>query len=87
MPRKKVRDPVNVQRGARLRSLREKLDLTQEQMAAECGVSHGTYNNWETGYGRISIDGLERIREKWGLPTDYVLFGDYPLDPRRRQAG
>jgi transcriptional regulator with XRE-family HTH domain len=36
--------------GSELRSAREKLGLTQEQLAAEFGYAKQAIGNWETGY-------------------------------------
>jgi putative transcriptional regulator len=34
---------------ALIKALRRRLELTQEQFAAEVGVTYGTVNNWENG--------------------------------------
>lgn len=35
--------------GAKVRKRREKKGLTQDQLAAACGVTNGTVRNWENG--------------------------------------
>ena len=32
-----------------IKTLRQRLELTQEQFAAKVGVTYGTVNNWENG--------------------------------------
>jgi DNA-binding transcriptional regulator YiaG len=45
-----------------LRSLREKLGLSQEQFAQRLGVTWSTVNRWENGKGKPSPLAREKLR-------------------------
>ena len=46
-----------------VRKLREKMGLTQEQFAAEVGVTFATVNRWESGKAQPSPLARRRISE------------------------
>ena len=46
-----------------IRELRAKLGLTQEQFAAQVGVTWSTVNRWENGRGKPSPLAMRRIEE------------------------
>ena len=54
----------------RIRELRDKLDLTQEQFAAKVGVTWSTVNRWENGRGKPSPLAMRRIEELLGKDID-----------------
>ncbi|MBN2136688.1 MAG: helix-turn-helix transcriptional regulator [Sedimentisphaerales bacterium] len=47
----------------KIRRLRSRLDLTQEQFAAKVGVTFSTVNRWENGKGSPSPLAMRRIEE------------------------
>lgn len=47
----------------KIRELRSRLGLTQEQFAAKVGVTFSTVNRWESGKSRPSPLALKRINE------------------------
>jgi transcriptional regulator with XRE-family HTH domain len=47
----------------RLRQLRTRLDLSQEQLAHRLGVSFATVNRWEAGRTRMSARALRALAE------------------------
>ena len=49
-----------------VRDLRTKLGLTQEQFAAEVGVTWSTVNRWENERGKPSPLARQRIQELYG---------------------
>ena len=53
-----------------VRELRMKMALTQEQFAAEVGVTFATVNRWESGKAKPSPLAARRIRE---LRTRYEI--------------
>jgi transcriptional regulator with XRE-family HTH domain len=77
----KDRDPENVERGQRLRRIRESLGLSQPEMAELCGTSKTTYNGWETGANRIGLSNAISIKQKLGVSLDYLYFGEVPIKP------
>ena len=49
--------------GERLRDLRRRLELSQEQLARRLGVSFATVNRWESGRTQISAKSLAALAE------------------------
>ena len=47
----------------KIRELRSKLGLTQEQFAAKVGVTFSTVNRWENGNGKPSPLAMRQIEE------------------------
>ena len=47
----------------KIRELRSKLGLTQEQFAAKVGVTFSTVNRWESGKSKPSPLAMRRIAE------------------------
>ena len=47
----------------KIRELRSKLGLTQEQFAAKVGVTFSTVNRWENGKGKPSPLAMRQINE------------------------
>lgn len=56
-------DKENTGLAGRIKDLRQKLELTQEQFAARIGVTFSTVNRWENGKGRPSPLALRQIDE------------------------
>jgi putative transcriptional regulator len=50
--------------GNLIRAIREELDLTQEQLASEFGVTFPTVNRWENGHNQPSPMALKQIQTK-----------------------
>lgn len=57
-----------------LAALRKSKGLTQEELAAQIGVSTGAVGNWETGLRRPRYDTLCRLAEVLGVPLDELKF-------------
>lgn len=56
--------------GRRIRALRLKKKLTQEQLAAEVGLSRVALNRIENGIGLPQVDTLFSIADVLDVPTD-----------------
>lgn len=57
----------------RLRSLRQELGLSQEELADRCGL-HRTYiGSVERGERNVSIDNIGRIADSLGVPASHLL--------------
>jgi len=75
-----------------VRELRQRLDLTQEKLAARLGVTFPTINRWENGRARPSPLALKQIED---LLRDMGALGHDLLtqhfreeqQPRRRGGG
>jgi predicted ATPase/DNA-binding CsgD family transcriptional regulator/DNA-binding XRE family transcriptional regulator len=63
--------------GERLRELRRRLGLSQEQLARRLGVSFATVNRWESGRTQISARSLAALAE---LEATAALADDDPGD-------
>lgn len=62
----------------RLRGLRDALDLSVEEIAAECGVSAETFAAYENGEKDISVSFLNCIANRYGVELTVLLFGEEP---------
>ena len=57
----------------RLKSLRQELNIKQNQMAAILGVPNTTYANWEQGRSFPSVERLPRIAAFFDVTVDYLI--------------
>lgn len=57
----------------RLRSLREKKRLTQEEAAKRIGIARPTYANYEAGNREPDIETLIKIAEFYKVSLDYLV--------------
>lgn len=64
-----------IESGKRIRELREKKNLTQEQLADELGVSYKTVNAIENGTRGTTVDTLDLIAESLDSSLDYIVRG------------
>ena len=60
----------------RLRSTREKLNISQTQMADMLGIAVTTYRNYENTSREPNYDILVNISNLLGVSTDYLLGND-----------
>lgn len=60
----------------KIRFIREKQNLTQEQMANELGLSTNGYANLERGDTRLSVDRLEKIANIFGVDVTELMTSD-----------
>lgn len=74
------RDVIEPQGGeiSRVRELRVRLGLSQEQLAQRLGVSFVTVNRWETGHSRLSATARRRLADlessQHTLPATHTSF-------------
>lgn len=64
----------------RLKSLREKRNLTKSQVADGIGVNTRAYIAYEYGERDVSTDVLCRLADFYGVSTDYLLGREEPPD-------
>lgn len=62
----------------RLRGLREVLELTVEQLSAECDISAEEYSRAETGEYDISVSMLQKVARQYNVALDALMFGEEP---------
>ena len=60
----------------RLKELREKNDMTQEQLAKVSGVSPRTIQRYECGTSRPRLDAAEKLAKALNIPVDQLLGTD-----------
>ncbi|MGE4526804.1 MAG: helix-turn-helix domain-containing protein [Rhodospirillaceae bacterium] len=53
--------PVDLHVGARIREMRQALHMTQEELAAACGVTFQQIQKYERGFNRVSCSRLVEI--------------------------
>lgn len=58
--------------GTKLKLLREKKRLSQEELAHTVGVTQTTIGNWEQGKS-IKHEFISKLAEALEVPTDYLL--------------
>ena len=64
---------INVKNiGPRLKELRKKLRLTQQQMANECSISQTTYSTYENNIYLISTITIYTICKKYNISMDWL---------------
>lgn len=62
--------------GEKLRGLRRKRGLSQEELAAQLEVSRQAVSKWESGQGYPETDKLLRLSALLGCSLDYLLKED-----------
>lgn len=65
--------------GRRIRARREAVGLTQEKLAAKCGVSRAAVAQWEAGVTRPSLDNLVKAAEALSVWLSWLTVGDQSL--------
>ena len=64
----------------RLKTLRQRAGLTQEQFAAELGFARETIEDWENGNKRIGSAMLIKLSRRFNVSSDYLLQIDFSPD-------
>ena len=60
----------------RLIAVRESFGKSQTDFAAELHIAKNTLNGYETGERSLTMETAKRIRERFGVSTDWLLYGD-----------
>lgn len=63
---------------ARLRGLREVLELTEQEVADTCQLSLEEYCELESGTRDFSVSTLQKISRQYGISLDVLMFGEEP---------
>ena len=58
---------------AKLKDMREDMDLSQEKMAEILGVKRSTYSLWELGINIIPLRSLSNFADYFNVSMDYVI--------------
>lgn len=79
MPRTRMDDegphPVDTHVGAKVKSRRLMLGLSQEELAKSIGLTFQQVQKYERGTNRISVSRLTEISRALKVPIDYFLEG------------
>lgn len=67
--------------GEKIKSLRKKQNLSQEQLADRLGLSRQAVSRWETDNAVPETDMIVRLSEIFGVSTDYLLKEDAAEPP------
>ena len=65
--------------GQKLRKIRSKFGLSQEQLAEVINVSRQAITKWENDGGLPDVSNLQEISEVFGVTVDYLLNDDSNL--------
>lgn len=57
----------------RIKQLRKDKGLSQQALAEQIGLHSRTLQNWENGYGEISIGKAKKLAEYFGVSVGYLL--------------
>lgn len=63
---------------ARLRGMREVLDLSEQEVAESCHITVDEYKVLESGEADISVNLLQTISRSYGIALDVLMFGEEP---------
>ena len=63
---------------ARLRGLRDVLELTEQEVAESCNLTVEEYMAMESGTQDISVSALQMIARRYDITLDVLMFGEEP---------
>ncbi|MDQ0362051.1 helix-turn-helix domain-containing protein [Breznakia pachnodae] len=66
--------------GEKLKQIRKKRNLSQEQLADEMGVSRQAITKWETGRGMPDIENIKIISELFKMSLDELIYEESKED-------
>ncbi|MCV6576292.1 MAG: helix-turn-helix domain-containing protein [Cohaesibacter sp.] len=67
----------------RLRAARAYFDMSQKEFAEAADVQQKSYNQWESGDFRASIQGAIKLRERYGISLDFIYVGNMDALPTK----
>lgn len=62
----------------RLRGLRDAMELSSAEIAADCGINPTEYERAESGEHDISVSMLQQIARHYNIALDALMFGEEP---------
>jgi transcriptional regulator with XRE-family HTH domain len=71
---------ADLERGQRIKELRESRHLTQEATAEALGVTLRGYQEWEAG-GGIKWDNVKKVARLYKVDAEFVMNGPKPETP------
>lgn len=73
--------------GKRIRDLRKRFGLTQEELADKLGIALNTVSRIEIGYRGISVDLAIEVALKFNTTLDYIYMGREPAVYQSEKTG
>lgn len=68
--------------GERIKEMREKRGMTQEELAVACGYkSRSTINKFEKNICEIKLSNVQKIAAALNVDPDYLVFGNDGSEP------
>jgi transcriptional regulator with XRE-family HTH domain len=80
-----VPDPIDIHVGSRIRTRRIYLDMRQEELARELGLTFQQVQKYESGANRVSASRLWEIAAILKMPIGYFFPGDQGQDRPNEQ--
>ena len=77
---------MNLKIGMRVKELRKKKDVTQEQLANALGVTNQAISRWESEAGYPDIEYIAQIAKFFEVTADYLLTGEVNRPPANRSS-
>ena len=77
-----TREDLSRMLGARIKELREKKKMTQQELADYAGTTRATVSKWETGDSEPGATQLRLIAEALGVSVDYLCGNDASVGER-----
>jgi transcriptional regulator with XRE-family HTH domain len=68
--------------GRRIIALRLRAKLQQQELAKELHVAKSTLNGYERGERPVPMESAKRLRRRFGVTLDWLLFGDMQIPAR-----
>ena len=72
--------------GQRIRESRKKVGLTQQALAAECGVSRAAVAQWEGDVTKPSLDHLQKAADALDAWLPWLTTGEWGQSPSQQRA-
>ena len=74
--------------GERLQSVRKKMQLSQEDISTQIGISYRAYSSYERGDRKPPIDFLEKLATQFNINLNYLIagIGEMFIPPKFEQA-
>lgn len=66
---------ANAEIGARVRTIRQRAGLTQEQFSERIDVTSAYISELERGMVGVSVSTIKRIAAEFGVSCDYLIMG------------
>lgn len=68
--------------GKRIIALRERAKLQQQQLAKQIHITKSTLSAYESGDRPLTMESARRLRRRFGVTIDWLLFGDMQVTGR-----